>query len=205
MAWPFIEETIRARGVLVRRAGIADARRVAAYHTDNAEHLRRWDVGWSEAHTSEKAQALRLQPDEIRWTGWLQRTAGLRSHLDLQEDRRVDGLIELERQNATGSPVSGKVTLVISYSCSPAHEGLGMMTNALTAVLGELARGLPTGHTASIEVFAHVREDNIRSSRLLQRMGFSDHGIDREFPAIPFDGTWKRHHRWGLSLPLNGA
>lgn len=205
MAWPLSASTILAPDVWVRRAGPQDARRLAAYHANHSEHLKNWDVGWSEDRTNEAAQALRLQSDTGRWIAWLQRSPGPEVSQVVAQDHPAEGLIELESWPSARCTEGRALTLALSYSCSPAAQGHGIMTHALKAIIALLARDLPNSDHSSIEVLAHVREDNARSERLLERLGFLNQGIDGEFPAVPVEGQWKRHHRWALSLPLSAG
>jgi [ribosomal protein S5]-alanine N-acetyltransferase len=76
---------------------------------------------------------------------------------------------------------------LLGYSIDAAHEGRGLMREALEAVLAD-AFGPRIGLH---RVQANVRPENIRSLALLDRLGFEREGLAREYLFI--DGAWRDH------------
>ena len=76
---------------------------------------------------------------------------------------------------------------LLGYSIDAAHEGRGLMREALDAVLAD-AFGPRVGLH---RVQANVRPENTRSLALLERLGFEREGLAREYLFI--DGAWCDH------------
>ncbi len=76
---------------------------------------------------------------------------------------------------------------MLGYSIDSAHEGRGLMHEALLAVLAD-AFGPRVGLH---RVQANVRPENTRSLALLGRLGFEREGLAREYLFI--DGAWRDH------------
>lgn len=109
---------------------------------------------------------------------------------------------------ATDQPanVLGKITLsqiargsfqnaMLGYAIDKAHEGRGLMREALLAALAD-AFG-PRVHLHRIQ--ANVRPENTRSLALLDRLGFEREGLAREYLYI--DGAWRDHVMTALRHP----
>lgn len=225
MTWPLRTQTINEGGVLIHTALAQDAGLLAAYNASHAAHLKPWDVGWSQARTDPTAFAARLPnppcssnsplgegqgalpscapPGLHTWIGWAERVRGDQDTANSTKPSgsTADAVVELEQ--LTRSPLCSRLTLRLSYSCAPTIEGSGLMTRVLSAVIRELAHGSPAAPYNLLELQALVRSDNIRSNRVLLRLGFSDTGPDLDFPAIPVSGIWRRHHRWTMHLRLS--
>jgi ribosomal-protein-alanine N-acetyltransferase len=75
---------------------------------------------------------------------------------------------------------------VLGYSIDTAHEGQGLMHEALTAALADVF-----ARVGLHRVQAAVRPDNVRSLALLERLGFEREGVAREYLFI--DGAWRDH------------
>lgn len=75
---------------------------------------------------------------------------------------------------------------MLGYAIDPAHEGRGLMLEALEAVLADAF-----GRLRLHRVQANVRPENLRSLGLLQRLGFEREGLSREYLFI--DGAWRDH------------
>ena len=76
---------------------------------------------------------------------------------------------------------------LLGYSIDAAHEGRGLMREALDAALAD-AFGARIGLH---RVQANVRPENVRSLALLERLGFEREGLAREYLFI--DGAWRDH------------
>jgi ribosomal-protein-alanine N-acetyltransferase len=75
---------------------------------------------------------------------------------------------------------------VLGYQVARRHEGRGLMAEALSAALEHAWRELRLHR-----VMANYRPENLRSGRLLERLGFVREGFAREYLFI--DGAWRDH------------
>ena len=75
---------------------------------------------------------------------------------------------------------------MLGYAIDPAHEGQGLMREALEATLADAFSRLGLHR-----VQANVRPENARSLALLERLGFEREGLAREYLFI--DGAWRDH------------
>ena len=79
----------------------------------------------------------------------------------------------------------------VGYWMGEAHAGRGLMTEAV----GLLARhAFSTLHLHRLE--AACLPDNVRSQRLLEKVGFAREGLARAYLRIA--GDWRDHLLWGL-------
>ena len=76
---------------------------------------------------------------------------------------------------------------MLGYAIDAAHEGRGLMREALAAALGDAFSARVWLH----RVQANVRPDNTRSLALLERLGFEHEGLARGYLFI--DGAWRDH------------
>ncbi len=83
---------------------------------------------------------------------------------------------------------------VLGYQVARRHEGKGLMREALEATLGYAFRELRLHR-----VMANYRPENVRSGRLLERLGFVREGYAREYLFI--DGAWRDHVLTSKSNP----
>jgi ribosomal-protein-alanine N-acetyltransferase len=74
----------------------------------------------------------------------------------------------------------------LGYQLARRHQGRGLMHEALTATLGHAFRELRLHR-----IMANYRPENVRSGRLLERLGFVREGYAREYLFI--DGAWRDH------------
>jgi ribosomal-protein-alanine N-acetyltransferase len=75
---------------------------------------------------------------------------------------------------------------VLGYQIARRHEGKGLMHEALSATLDYAFRELRLHR-----VMANYRPENLRSGRLLKRLGFVQEGYARDYLFI--DGAWRDH------------
>jgi ribosomal-protein-alanine N-acetyltransferase len=87
---------------------------------------------------------------------------------------------------------------VLGYQIDQRHEGRGLMLEALTACLGYMFREFKLHR-----VQASHRPENVRSARLLARLGFQSIGVAREYLFI--DGAWRDHMLTALTNPAFDA
>jgi len=76
---------------------------------------------------------------------------------------------------------------MLGYALDSAHEGRGLMREALGAALEDVFGLRVRLH----RVQANVRPENARSLALLTRLGFEHEGLAREYLFI--DGAWRDH------------
>lgn len=72
------------------------------------------------------------------------------------------------------------------------YAGQGYMSQALEMVIA-----LAFGEHQLHRLEANIQPENIRSIRLVQRMGFRKEGISPRYLKI--DGQWRDHERWALT------
>lgn len=75
---------------------------------------------------------------------------------------------------------------VLGYQVARRHEGKGLMFETLSATLEHAFRELRLHR-----VMANYRPENVRSAKLLDRLGFVREGYAREYLFI--DGAWRDH------------
>jgi [ribosomal protein S5]-alanine N-acetyltransferase len=84
---------------------------------------------------------------------------------------------------------------MLGYAIDTAHEGRGLMREALQAALADVFGPRVALH----RVQANARPENQRSLALLERLGFEREGLAREYLYI--DGAWRDHVLTALRNP----
>jgi [ribosomal protein S5]-alanine N-acetyltransferase len=182
-----LRELITARLRLVA-TDPALAAAVADHWVRNRQAHAPWNPPLAEALFTEAGQRERLEraaqaEAEGRELGWL---------LTLPDDAgRVIGHLRFS-QIARGPFHSA----MLGYAIDHAHEGRGLMREALEAALDDAFSARINLH----RVQANVRPENLRSLALLDRLGFVREGLAREYLYI--DGAWRDHV---LTARLNPA
>ncbi len=82
----------------------------------------------------------------------------------------------------------------LGYGLGAMHVGQGLMTEAI-----ELALRFVFGRLAMHRIEANYIAENVRSGRLLQRLGFVVEGFARDYLFI--DGRWRDHVLTSLTNP----
>ena len=82
----------------------------------------------------------------------------------------------------------------LGYQVGRAHEGKGLMAEALRA-----ANAFVFEHLRLHRIMANFRPENVRSRRLLERLGFEEEGLARDYLYI--DGAWRDHVLTSLRNP----
>ena len=174
-------QTARLRLLPVNESLAAE---VAAFYQRNAAHLAPWDPPSPPDFATEAFQRERLAKAAadvaagalLRW--WLQ---------PLQDTSRLVGSIGLS-QIARGPFQNAMLGYAIDADC----QGQGLMREALQAAIDHAFS--PAVHLHRIQ--ANVRPENSRSVALLQRLGFEDEGLAREYLFV--NGAWRDHRMFAL-------
>ena len=82
----------------------------------------------------------------------------------------------------------------LGYQLARSHEGQGLMAEALRAT-----NSFVFGALRLHRIMANYRPENVRSGRLLERLGFAREGLARDYLYI--DGAWRDHVLTSLSNP----
>jgi len=171
-------DELRTERLALRASDPAFAESAADYYRRNREAHARWNPPQADTVFSVEGQRERLAGSAAAvaagtLVGWW-----LFAHAAPQ---RAIGQIHLS-QIARGAFCNA----MLGYSVDAAHEGRGLMLEALEAVLADAF-----GRLALHRVQANVRPENLRSLGLLQRLGFEREGLAREYLFI--DGAWRDH------------
>jgi ribosomal-protein-alanine N-acetyltransferase len=114
------------------------------------------------------------------------------------EEYRADRAVRFVLQ-ARGAPLAGEVlgtfqACHLGYQIGRAHEGRGLMAEALGA-----ANRFMFETQRVHRIMANFRPENARSRRLLERLGFVEEGLARDYLYI--DGAWRDHVLTSLHHP----
>jgi ribosomal-protein-alanine N-acetyltransferase len=82
----------------------------------------------------------------------------------------------------------------LGYQIAASHEGQGLMAEALRATNAYVFRALRLHR-----IMANYRPENVRSGRLLERLGFVREGLAKDYLFI--DGAWRDHVLTSLANP----
>lgn len=149
------------------------------YELRNRGHFARWSPPADPALTT-LAHHERTMADDaeafvanVAWRWWL---------TPLDEPGRIVGTVRFSQ--VSYGPFR---SAMLGYAIDAAHEGRGLMREALAAAIDEVFSPRVNLH----RVQANVRPENARSLALLQRLGFEREGLAREYLFI--DGAWRDH------------
>jgi ribosomal-protein-alanine N-acetyltransferase len=152
---------------------------VLAFFEHNREHFARWDPPTPAGFYTLRAQAERLAKGQQQFAAGEAYRYWLRL---LGEPSRIVGQIHFS------SVVRGAFhSTLLGYGIDADFEGRGLMHEAVLAGIAEMFS--PRVRLHRIQA-AHLAE-NLRSARLLARLGFEREGVARKYLYI--DGAWRDH------------
>lgn len=171
-------DALQTDRLVLRASDPAFAEAAADYYRRNREAHARWNPPQADTMFSVEGQRERLANSAASvaagtLVGWWMFTQAAPHH--------AIGQIHLS-QIARGPFCNA----MLGYSVDAAHEGRGLMREALEAVLADAF-----GRLRLHRVQANVRPENLRSLGLLTRLGFEREGLAREYLFI--DGAWRDH------------
>lgn len=183
MPAPLLIDTPRLQ-LLATHPGLAEA--VTAFYQRNVAHFAPWDPPLPDEHDTlpmvteslHEGQRAFESGQSHRW--WL----------SLRESSGVVGSVHLS--NLVRGPFQ---SCNLGYAMDAAFQGFGLMHEALRAVIAE-AFSL---HLNLHRIQAAVRPENARSLAVLQRLGFREEGLARDYLFI--DGAWRDHRLFAITHP----
>ncbi len=170
---------IRTERLVLRASEPTLADTVAAFYRRNREAHAAWNpphapTMYSAAGQRERLAAAHSAAAAGTLIGWWLFAA--------DAPREALGLIHFSQ--ISRGPFCGAM---LGYAIDAAHEGRGLMHEALVAVLADAFGPRVALH----RVQANVRPENRRSLALLDRLGFEREGLARQYLFI--DGAWRDH------------
>jgi [ribosomal protein S5]-alanine N-acetyltransferase len=176
--------------VAVTLACDGDAPGLLSFHRRNREHLKPWSPPFSDG--------LFTMP---YWAQWAAQSRPLYDH-------ELAVRLVMRLRDETDGPVVGQINFsnivrgpfqaaYLGYQIDAAHQGKGLMTEAL-----RLAVGFMFDRYRLHRIMANYIPDNIRSARVLERLGFEREGYARDYLFI--DGAWRDHVLTALVNPQPG-
>ncbi|MCW7537959.1 GNAT family N-acetyltransferase [Aquabacterium sp. A7-Y] len=163
--------------LVLRKAGRSDVPALLKYQIDNRTHLRRWEPFRDDVFFTAEHLAGRLAQMEEDMA------AGRAVHLIL----RLPGDEAMVGECNFTSIVRGAFqACVLGYSLDRGFEGGGFMKEALSVAI-ETMFSVCKLH----RIMANYHPENLRSGRLLERLGFEKEGRARAYLKI--NGQWADH------------
>ena len=178
---------LETRRLVVRVPMPEDAEALAAFVTENREHFATWDP----------------ERDDTYYT-----VAGCRGRLEVMLQEAVAGRslpFVLVRKGDSSGGIIGQCTFsgitgypfyaaYLGYGLDHRFVGQGLMTEALEAAIGYAFRTLNLHR-----IMANHLPTNVRSAKLLRRLGFVPEGYARDYLLIA--GRWQDHVLTALTNP----
>ena len=167
-------------------AGLAPA--VCEFHRRNRQHFARWDPPAADSFYTVEAQSARIAAsiaafqNDTAYRYWLidaTRAGGARLP---STDVEVIGSLHFS-QVSRGAFQSA----MLGYALDEAHVGQGLMSEAIAAGIEEMFSSRVNLH----RIQANYRPENLRSARVLERLGFHKEGLAPDYLYI--DGAWRDH------------
>jgi ribosomal-protein-alanine N-acetyltransferase len=192
-------ERLRTERLRLLAPRIEQARAVADYLARNRAHFAPWDppagpevstVAFQRSALRDAAQAF---GDGSAYRFWLCRHEDMDGH-------------HAERASAAPQRIVGSVhftniargafhSATLGYSLDVDVVGSGLMTEALRCAIAAMFSPAVNLH----RIQASWRPNNLRSGAVLERLGFHDEGMARDYLYI--DGAWRDHRIFALLNP----
>ncbi len=153
---------------------------LARFFAENFEtHLARWSPppppgGHTEAWWAERLPAFALEFEQGQSARWV------------ALPREGEGLEVVATANVTQIVRGVFQAAYLGYQVAKRHEGRGLMTEALQAVVAHAF-----GELRLHRLMANHVPENERSGRVLERLGFEREGLARDYLFI--GGAWRDH------------
>ncbi|NUU03631.1 GNAT family N-acetyltransferase [Herbaspirillum robiniae] len=164
--------------LLLRQPQSADAQALLDYRLRNREHLRPWEPARDESFFTLDAQRRLLQEQAARMDD------GCALHLVLAPAASPAAVIgECNFSNIVRGPFQA---CHLGFSLDAAAQGQGLMHEALQRALAHVFDVLGLHR-----VMANHMPENLRSARLLEKLGFDKEGLARAYLHI--NGAWADH------------
>jgi ribosomal-protein-alanine N-acetyltransferase len=174
--------------------GLAPA--VCEFQRRNRQHFARWDPPTADSFYSLEAQSARVASgvtafqNDTAYRYWLIDATKCGGARLPSSDVEVIGSLHFS-QVSRGAFQSA----MLGYALDEAHVGQGLMGEAITAGLEEMFSPRVNLH----RVQAAYRPENLRSARVLERLGFGTEGVAPAYLYI--DGAWRDHIVTSLHNP----
>jgi ribosomal-protein-alanine N-acetyltransferase len=175
-------------------AGLAAA--VCEFHRRNRAHFARWDPPTAESFYTLEAQSARVSlgvsafQNDTAYRWWLIDATRCGGACLPSSEVEVIGSLHFS-QVSRGAFQSA----MLGYALDEAHVGQGLMSEAIAAGLQEVFSPRVNLH----RVQAAYRPENVRSARVLERLGFRKEGLAPDYLYI--DGAWRDHVVTSLRNP----
>jgi [ribosomal protein S5]-alanine N-acetyltransferase len=160
-----------------------DARDWVRLRLDNEDWLTHWEpsapLPWRERHTTAAFRAMRR-------AGSRRARTGLSLPFAVRVEGRLAGQVTVDNV-VRGALRSGH----LGYWVDQAVSGRGLATLAV-ALICDHAFGAAGLHRLQ----ADIRPENLRSQRLVERLGFRQEGVLRRY--LDIDGDWRDHLSYAL-------
>ena len=180
-------KTLRSARLLLRAPDVAMAEAAADFFKRNREHFAPWDPPTPPAFHDPETQRDRLAKGAQAFDEGL----AFRYWVSLaDEPQRLVASVNVS-SIVRGAFHNG----MLGYSLDAQQQGRGLMTEALREVIAEMFGSRVNLHRLQ----ANYRPDNLRSAAVLQRLGFREEGLAREYLFI--DGAWRDHVMTALTNP----
>jgi ribosomal-protein-alanine N-acetyltransferase len=169
--------------LVVRTPKRGDGLEYARYYLENRDFLQPWSPTFRPEMFSERDWESSITVIQTQ----LRQGIAIRYGLFLKD--RLVGVANLT--DIKSSPLH---SCVLGYTLCKDHQGLGLMREALQAIIGQ-AFSARNVH----RITANYMPRNERSGRLLRHLGFQVEGYARDYLLI--DGRWEDHVLTGLANP----
>jgi len=168
---------ILSKRLLLRPQSLDQLAALRQYYLDNAAHLDPWEPARTvDFHDTETWRHRILMFEADREAG-----RALKLTIRRQDD---DGLIGV--CNFTNIVRGSFQACHLGYSLAETAQGHGFMYEALEASLHHVFTALNLHR-----VMAHYVPENVRSARVLERLGFAKEGLAKRYLHI--NGEWRDH------------